>query len=280
VSLLFASELLHKGLWYPTILGVLVVVAGIGLFCGSIYVLLGTNLGARLGFLVAFTGLMGFMVILSLLWCTTASPLNTIKGRIPQWRVQEVVSTPEKSKIEAVHGIQKKANRVDPTEAANVKAAVDAVLVPKVATPTAPLGPDDNKFAIDQFTDVTKYMILNTFEVGGSKPQFWKLQFTHDPLYAVSQFCQVAAAPVDRPSVLPPLPPECDPNGVTGYVVLSRDLGSLRVPPFVAFVMSSILFVLGLLMLHWREKDEMEVEAKKQEQQEAQKRPTSVPAKV
>ena len=99
MPLLFASELLHKGLWYPTILGVLVVVAGIGLFCGSIYVLLGTNLGARLGFLVAFTGLMGFMVILSLLWCTTASPLNTIKGRIPQWQVQEVVATPENPKI-------------------------------------------------------------------------------------------------------------------------------------------------------------------------------------
>jgi hypothetical protein len=280
VPLLFASELLHKGLWYPTILGVLVVVAGIALFCGSIYVLLGTNLGARLGFLVAFTGLMGFMVILSLLWCTTASPLNTIKGRIPQWRVQEVVTKPADSNIEAVHGIQKKANRVDPTEAANVKAAVDAVLVPKEATPTAPLGPDDNKFSIDEFTDVTKYMILNTFEVGGSNPQFWKLQFTHDPLYAVSQFCEVQAPDPDRPSVLAPLPPECDPDGQTGFVVLSRDLGSLRVPPFVAFIMSSILFVLGLLLLHWREKDENEVEAKKQEQQVAQKRPTPVPAKV
>ena len=44
----------------------LVVVAGIVLFCGSIYLLLGTNLGARLGFLVAFTGLMGFMVVLTL----------------------------------------------------------------------------------------------------------------------------------------------------------------------------------------------------------------------
>ena len=47
------AEATPKGLWYPTILGVLVVVAGVGLFCGSIYVLLGTNLGARLGFLVA-----------------------------------------------------------------------------------------------------------------------------------------------------------------------------------------------------------------------------------
>jgi hypothetical protein len=281
VSLTLASELLNKGLWYPTILGVLVVVAGIGLFCGSIYVVLGTNLGARLGFLVAFTGLMGFLVILSLLWCTTASPLNTIKGRIPQWRVQQVVKSPEKSKIDAVHGIQKKQNRVDPTEAANVKAAVDAVLVPKEATPTAPLGPHDNDFAIDAFTDVTKYMILNTFEVGGSNPRFWKLGFSHDPKYAVAQFCQIKVAPATRPSVLPPIPPECDPNGETGFVVLSRDLGSLRVPPFVAFCMFSILFVLGLLMLHWREKDEMAAEAaQKQKQQETESRPTPVPAKV
>jgi hypothetical protein len=280
VSLTLAAELLQKGLWYPTILGVLVVVAGIGLFCGSIYVLLGTNLGARLGFLVAFTGLMGFMVILSLLWTTTASPLNTIKGRIPQWKVQEVVKTPEQSKIAAVHGIQKKANRVDPTEAANVKAAVDAVLVPKEATPTEPLGPDDNKFAIDAFQDVTRYMILNTFEVGGSNPQFWKLQFTHDPLYAVAQFCQVNVAPEDRPSVLPPIPPECDRNGETGFVVLKRDLGSVRVPPFVAFCAFTILFLLGLLMLHWREKDEMEVEAAKQEKQQPESRPAPVPAKV
>ena len=62
--------------------------------------------------------------------------------------------------------------------------------------------------------------------------------------------------------------------------MLSRDLGSLRVPPFVAFCMFSILFVLGLLMLHWREKDEMEAEAKKQKQQEPESRPTPVPAKV
>ena len=40
-------------------------------------------------------------------------------------------------------------------------------------------------------------------------------------------------------------------------------------PPFVAFCAFTILFLLGLLMLHWREKDEMEVEAAKQERQAA-----------
>ena len=131
MPLLFASELLHKGLWYPTILGVLVVVAGIVLFCGSIYVLLGTNLGAPARFprrVHRADGVHGDPHLAVVHHRLTA---NTIKGRIPQWRVHGSGRVADDSTIEAVHSIQKKANRVDPTEAANVKAAVDAVLVPR-----------------------------------------------------------------------------------------------------------------------------------------------------
>src|SRR5215831_5992445 len=103
-----ATELLNKGLWYPTILGILVVVAAIVLFCGSVYLLLGTNLGARLGFLVAFTGLAGFMVILSSLWMTTQSPLNTLKGRIPAWEVQQFVKSPGAIKYPQARELAKK----------------------------------------------------------------------------------------------------------------------------------------------------------------------------
>ena len=42
----FASELVNPNIWYPTILGVLVVVAGVVLFVGSTYLLLGSILGA------------------------------------------------------------------------------------------------------------------------------------------------------------------------------------------------------------------------------------------
>jgi hypothetical protein len=264
VSLLtLAAEASPKGIWYPVILGILVVVAGIVLFCGSIYVLLGTNLGARLGFLVAFTSLAGFMCILTLLWCTTASPLNTLKGRIPQWKVIEVVKSPEKAKTTDVHGIKQKKNVAEATEASNVKAAVDAALVTKVSTPTVHYTPNDNRFA--KFQVVTNYEILQTWEIGGSKPQFWKGQFTHTPKYAVAQFCEVKDQTNAQPFGLPPLPPECSTaqGAQTGFVVLERDLGSLRVPPFVAFVISAILFGLGLLALHWREKDEMAAEAEK-----------------
>jgi hypothetical protein len=272
VFLTLASELTSKGIWYPTILGVLVVAAGIVLFCGSVYVLLGTNLGARLGFLVAFTGLTGFMCILTLLWCTTASPLNTLKGRIPQWKVVEVVKDPTNAKTTAVHGIDQKKNIAAATEASNVKAAVDAALVTKVSTPTVTYTPNDNRFAA--FQDVTKYEVLQTWEIGGSSPQFWKGEFTHTPQLAVVQFCEVVDQTGAQPFGLPPLPPECSTaqGAKTGYVVLQRDLGSLRVPPFVAFIMSVLLFGLGLLGLHWREKDQMALEA-------AKAGPVAVPAR-
>lgn len=269
--LTIVAEATPKGIWYPVILGILVVLAGLALFCGSIYVLLGTNLGARLGFLVAFTGLAGFMCVLTLLWCTTASPLNTLKGRIPQWKVVEVVKTPDKAKTTAVHGIKQKQNVADTTEASNVKAAIDAALVTKVSTPTVEYTPNDNRFAA--FGDVTKYEVLQTWTIGGSSPQFWKGEFTHSPQYAVVQFCEVTDQTDAQPFGLPPLPPECSTaqGAKTGYVVVRRDLGSLRVPPFVAFCISLILFVLGLLALHWREKDQMALAAE-------QAGPVAVPA--
>ena len=36
--------------------------------CGSIYLILGTNLGARLGFLVTLTGLAGWMFLMGIIW--------------------------------------------------------------------------------------------------------------------------------------------------------------------------------------------------------------------
>jgi hypothetical protein len=56
--------------------------------------------------------------------------------------------------------------------------------------------------------------------------------------------------------------------------VLEYDLGSVRLPPFVAFVLSALCFGLGLLCLHWREKDL----AAAKRASEAAKRPEPVPA--
>ena len=43
--------------WEPELRGILIVIIAVAVLCGSVYLVLGTNLGARLGFLVALSGL-------------------------------------------------------------------------------------------------------------------------------------------------------------------------------------------------------------------------------
>jgi hypothetical protein len=250
-----------SGIWYPTIIGILVVVAAIGLFCGSAYVLLATNLGARLGFLIAFTGLTGFMVLLTLLWLFTTSPLNTLKGTIPAWKVVAVTKNlNDKSLPAPVRDLKHTGRPMATAQTSTVKAAADTKLV--IAPPIAdiPLPPDANKFAI--FSAVTDYKETKYYDVGGSTPHLLDWQLNHKPQYAVVQYC--ATAPANQPFGLPPPTPTCDPtSSKNGYVVLQYNYGSLRIPPFVAFIASCILFSLGLLGLHWREKDERAAEKAK-----------------
>jgi hypothetical protein len=241
--------------WYPTILGILVVVAAVTLFIGSVWLLLGTNLGARLGFLITSTSFMGFMMILSVLWITTASPLESPKGRVASWSVVENVSDLSQAKTDAVRGINDAQHKAAAIDASNVAAAVDAALITKVSTPTITYTPNDNRFA--KFSAITDFQILQTWTVGGSNPQFWKGEFNHATKYAVIQYCAVAQ--VQQTFGLPPLPPQCA-SSERGYIVAKYDYGTLRLPPFFVLVISALLFGLGLLMLHWREKDEYEAE--------------------
>jgi hypothetical protein len=250
-----------SGIWYPTILGILVVAVAIMLFCGSIYVLLATNLGARLGFLCAFTGLMGFMVLLTTLWMFTASPLNTLKGTPPVWKLDTVVKSLNQPSIPAAVRVAPVTGRKVPTASqSDLKAVVDANLVIQQPIANIPTAANANKYA--QFQLVTDYTTTNYYEVGGSNPHLVDWQITHKPLYAVVQFC--AVPPINLPFGVPPPPPTCDKTSPkNGFAILKRSFGSLRIPPFVTFVLSVILFSLGLLALHWREKDERAAEAAK-----------------
>src|SRR5882762_7008084 len=103
-----------KTLWDPTIVGILAPVAGVFLFCGSVYLLLSTNLGARLGFLVAASALSGFMVLLSTLWLTTSTPLESPKGRTAAWKVVEVDKSYADSKFAPVQTIDKDGKLLPP----------------------------------------------------------------------------------------------------------------------------------------------------------------------
>jgi len=260
---LLAAEGGANNLWNPTIIGVLTVVAAVGLFCGSVYLLLGTNLGARLGFLVAFSGLMAFLVLLTTLWLTSGnSGIDPPHGNSPAWKVVDIVSTPHDSKITTVQGISSAgrkftseacASKEPPKECdllTNVKPAIDAAIVPvtPVAGQTAPVQP----FATLGISSSTDYLVdfkgFTSFEQGGGTNRlFW-----HNPRYAAIEFCLVAKDEQGNNLI----PPQCDPLQDTHYAILSYDFGSLRQPVVAYWAVSIILFVLAVLGLHWWEQDE------------------------
>lgn len=265
---LAAGERPH-GLWNPTIIGVLTVICAVGLFCGSTYLLLGTNLGARLGFLVASAGLMGFMVLLTTLWLTTPgsatgnSKLDPPVGSTPKWEVLEVVNTTADSEIEAVRELPEKGTVGNGNLITEVKPAIDAAVIP--ATVVEGQEAPEQPFATIGVSSGTDFIL----DPEGSRYYVDKTEnfFFHRTRYAAIPLC-IARKDANN---LPVTPPTCDQLEPTYTIVLRYDYGSVRLPVFAYWVASIILFGLSLLGLHWWEKDER-----------ARKRATlaPVPAKV
>ena len=71
----------------PTIRGILVILTGSTVLMGSIFLVLSTNSGVRVGFLIAASALFGWFVLMSTLWTIYESGL---KGRDPAWMATDI----------------------------------------------------------------------------------------------------------------------------------------------------------------------------------------------
>ncbi len=279
----------HKTLWDPTILGVLVVLSGVVLFCGSTYLLLATNVGARLGFQIAAAALAGIMVLLSGLWLTTQTPLTSPKGRTALWKTIgcpaanpkcAVVNSLAEAPVNKISGITRSSMKpITPDRYQSLRSAVEAALVKKPAVGEAPapvqpnaivdLGgliltqaPEDSaKVANKNGTETLKEYII-----GGDAPLMVKL----NPKYAAVEFCHKQLQPSDagfdpafpkgNPNVKPTTP-ACDPNIAHQWILLEYDYGSVRLPPLMYLLGSSTLFAVALYSLHSREKAQRRIAA-------------------
>ncbi|MFZ4583664.1 MAG: hypothetical protein ACOYNI_00365 [Acidimicrobiia bacterium] len=253
VALVLASELTKKSLWNPTLLGWLVFVSAIVLFFGAIYLLLATNLGSRLGFLVAGAGIFGLMVLMTAMWSTTAYPLNTLRGALSGWKPVEVTKNAgDAPTVTAVKNAPTEEKNLFLSETlrpeyANIAAAAGDALVikPVIAGEPAPLTRWQERNP-PEFQSNEAPVIGAVFEVTESNT--WPQK---DTRWALVEFCPAK----EGTPALGETPSKCNPSAVR-YLVLKYDYGSLRVPPIVAFVFSLIGFALFVLGLHWRERDE------------------------
>lgn len=238
--------------WKPEIRGVLTVALSIAILCGSVYLLLATNIGSRLGFLVALTGLFGWMACLGAVWWMYgqgpqgAAPswqvveINT--GDLSQAQLEEISSDPELTEWEELP-------ETDP-DRAEAQATVDAVLT---TGDTA------------RFEATTEYVSIDGWAFGG-KPKrtddsllgrvTWSItdafRVDNPTHYAIIQV-QPAVDTQPIPGQAPPTP-TADASEPVISVVMVRDLGDKRFPAALVTIGSLIIFLVLCYMLHRREK--------------------------
>jgi len=232
--------------WNPQIRGALYVVIAMVVLPGSAFLLLSTNMGARMGFLMAAAGFFGLLFTLSALWWVYGTGP---KGRAPEWKSKEVVvgDLAESSRNPAAADFPKNWEKLDiaDPEVADAQAVVDAQIV----------GPKA------RFKSANDFLTVNAAETGGEKygpfhlANFRPLNVFHEPHFLVIQV-QKAIKP---PAVAGEPPPKAvvDSSAPVVSVIMIRDLGAKRENPGVVNIASGLLFAVFCYMLHSRDKEAM-----------------------
>jgi hypothetical protein len=245
--------------WDPQIRGALIVITAFLILPGSVYLLLATNTGAKIGFVLAVTGLTGWIAVMAVIWMVYGIGL---KGREKHWTVKEVVAgSIVDSSVKSTTDFPRHWKSLPPGDAtrADAQAAADAALVP--AAPTAgehggAAKPTEPPRYTTPFKETTDYVTVDAYHRGGDNQLFTigrhKLYFRHSPHYAVIQV-KPALDQSGGPGGAPPTPVP-DPAAPTYSVIMVRDLGSLRFPPFVVALSSLTIFAICCFWLHQRDK--------------------------
>jgi len=231
--------------WYPELKGITSLMIAVTVLCGSVYLLLSTNLGARLGFLAALTGLFGWLTLMGATWWMYGIGL---KGPDPSWVGKDVVNGDvSQSALAVAHGIgtDPKWTLVDPSNptSGQTQAAADDILLNQVK----------------MFTSNTQYVVLNVYSYGGGHfpSTGWKLLDSYIGIFHRPHYAAVIVQPVvpqnTEPGKAPPRAvPDTSKNPIT--VVMLRDLGARRRPAALICIGSLLIFSQLAWALHRRDR--------------------------
>jgi hypothetical protein len=248
--------------WEPELRGVLIFIIAVSLFCGSIYLVLATNLGARLGFLVALTGLAGWMTLLGIIWMIYGIGL---KGPDPSWA--EVPGRTVLQDTDALYQAQVFEQRVDVPEDASFSEEAEIVAAEFAAEEWELLSEDAPAFgqaaaAAGEFLEETgsfaagEYQAVRVFDTGGERypmiGDFDLFAFFHKPHYVVVEVAPLV--PTRTEAGRAPPAPTVDDTRQRQYVYMIRDLGARRQPAAVLTLGSGLIFLAGCWLLHRRER--------------------------
>ena len=247
--------------WQPEIRGWVVFFLSVIIFVGTVYLIAGTNLGARLGLLVVLAGLFGWMATMGAIWWTYGIGL---KGREPTWLPAEPAAIIRDGALLPEAEVVERSVTTTGDTVADAAAVADAlesegwILLAEsdprrgqaVASSDAILQNEAEEFAAGDYVSVAVY------DRGGDR--FPKINesldfvaFFHTPHHAL-----VEVAPVVPQRVEPgraPARPKIDETQPRRYVYMLRDMGNKRQPAMLITVGSTIIFLALCWVLHRRD---------------------------
>ncbi|MCP5026864.1 MAG: hypothetical protein GY929_11335 [Actinomycetia bacterium] len=260
----------------PFLRGFLSVLVGVIVLMGSTFLLLATNSGFRTGFMIAVTGLMGWMFIMGFMWWIYGIGW---KGADSAWEYQEIRTEMAVADLPDVRELDDDLGGLDPAVASTeeLSAALESSssewsLMATAARGDAQAVADAALLEEGFFDSATEYLPLESgaYEVGG-KPKrdsgaMWDrvtnkvrntIFITHPVHYSVVQVQPVV--PQEPVPGEPPPTPILDDDEPVYSVVMVRNLGSKRLTPALFTIASGILFVVLAWLLHGRDKRETEM---------------------
>ncbi|MDP9073103.1 MAG: hypothetical protein M3N98_02820 [Actinomycetota bacterium] len=288
-SLVHISLLAAAVTWDPFVRGGLILVLFVVLLPGSVLFVLSTNTGIRLGFLLGLAGLTGMMALLSLLWMPLASSADI--GRPNSWHPLQVITGDFNGQVTIAGAKSFPANdvksakpplkalptkhwywplqscsdsgwhKIDPSLLSDPGSRADQVLAAPpnltgTATPpalTTPFSSNSDYVYIDGYTSGQNGGCL--FAISRHK--------IYMPLARGAHYVILRVQPV-LPTLSTggaPPPAQADTSKPYTYVIMERNLGSVRQPQALLSFSSGLIFLVICYVLHTREKDQRAAEA-------------------
>jgi hypothetical protein len=275
--------------WDPQIRGFLAVLVGVVVLMGSVYLLLATNVGARLGFLIASAAFFGWMMLMGIVWWVYGT--IGMLGEAPHWEVEEIVYPGlEDAALDEAHALDTSAlpppeefAELEEEQIPEVEEAAGAALAGWRLLPESDPSFGEAKATVDEhFAEhpvadleieaADDYITVYSFERGGkdqlpddpsrldritTKLKTTFLQLTNPPRHAIIQVHPVIEQEAEPGQ--PPPTPEADPDKPVVSVIMVRDLGDVRFPGAMLAVFSGIVFGVLCLQLHRRDQRVAEV---------------------
>jgi hypothetical protein len=248
--------------WEPELRGLLTVIIAVAVLCGSIYLILGTNLGARLGFLVTLTGLAGWMALMGVIWMIYGIGL---KGPEPSWAavpgrtvIQDTASLYATGVLDNSVDVPEEQSFSD--EAAAVAAQFEAEGWTQLDSSSPQFG---QAFAAAQTFieeegafEAGEFVATAVYNTGGERwPKLGEsldfVAFRHEPNYVVVEVA--AIEPTRTEPGRAPASAVIDESRQRQYVYMVRDLGARRQPALVLAVGGGIIFLTLCWLLHRRD---------------------------